>query len=373
MTEPRELWDSVYLGNPLSAWAAALVTFVLAMVLLPIVRHAIMRRRARLQRPFRSRWQSLLDIAGVLVEHTNRPFFVAFSLWLASRDLNYPPRLERWITATILVLTWMQVALWVMDIVRYGLQLRRERVRAAGTPDTAQTSSMEVVLFVAGIAVWTTAALAILAGLGVQIRPLLTGLGIGGIALALAVQTVLSDLLASLTIALDRPFAVGDALNIEGFEGTVEHIGVKSTRLRALSGEQIIFANGDITKARVRNFGRMRERRVLFRFGVDYAAPVSVLVAIPRAVREIIEAIPDTRFDRCHLLTYEAGLTFETVYFMKRPDFLGFADAQQRINLRILEQLGAMEVRIFPGVPQRVQLVDGQAPAPDPGGQQRLL
>lgn len=373
MTEPRELWYSVYLGNSLAAWAAALATFVLAMVLLPIVRHAILKRRARLQRPFRSRWYNLLDIAGVLVEHTNQPFFVALSLWLASRDLNYPPLLERWITIAIVVLTWMQVALWVMDIVRYGLQRRRERMRATGALGAAQTSSMEVVLFVAGIAVWTAAVLFILAGLGVQIRPLLTGLGIGGIALALAVQAVLVDLLASLSIALDRPFAVGDALNIEGFEGTVEHIGVKSTRLRSLSGEQIIFANGDITKARVRNFGRMQERRVLFRFGVEYAAPVSALVAIPRAVREIIEAIPDTRFDRCHLLNYDAGLTFETVYFMKRADFMSFADAQQRINLRILEQLRAMEVRLFAAAPQRVQLVDGQEPAQDPGGQQRLL
>jgi small-conductance mechanosensitive channel len=123
----------------------------------------------------------------------------------------------------------------------------------------------------------------------------------------------------------------------------------------------------------VRNFGRMIQRRVQFRFGVDYSAPVSALVAIPRAVREIIEAIPDTRFDRCHLVNYESGLTFETVYFMKRADFLAFADAQQRINLRILEQLRAMEVRLFPATPQRVQLVDGQAPAQDAGGQQRLL
>jgi small-conductance mechanosensitive channel len=373
MTEPRALWDSIYLGNPLSTWAAALASFLLAMVLLPIVRHAVTRRRARLQRPFKSRWYSMLDIVGLLVEHTNRPFFVAFSLWLASRDLNYPPRLERWITVVIVVLTWMQVALWVMDIVRYGLQLRRERVRAAGTLDAAQTSSMEVVLFVAGIVVWASAVLFMLAGLGVQIKPLLTGLGIGGIALALAVQTVLSDLLASLTIALDRPFAVGDALNIDGFEGTVEHIGVKSTRLRSTSGEQIVFANGDITKARVRNFGRMIERRALFRFGVEYAAPVSALVAIPRAVREIVEAIPDTRFDRCHLVSYDAGLTFETVYFMKRADYMAYADAQQRINLRILEHLRAMEVRLFAAAPRPVQLSDPSARPADAGGQQRLL
>jgi small-conductance mechanosensitive channel len=366
----RELGDSVFLGNPLSVWVLALITFLITLIALPLLQRFIARERARHPVQDNARWSRALDLAGLLVERTSRTFFVAFALWLASRDLNYPPRLERWITLVIVVLFWMQVALWAMEAVRYSLLLRRKR---AGVPDPAVSSSTEVVLFVAGIVVWTTVVLSALDTLGIQIRPLLAGLGIGGIALALAVQTVLADLLASISIALDRPFAVGDFLSIDDFSGRVEHIGVKSTRLRSISGEQIIFSNGDLVKARVRNFGRMVERRVLFRFGVDYQAPVPALVAIPRAVREVIEATPDTRFDRCHLLTYDTGLQFETVYFMKTADFMKYADAQQRINLRILEQLRAMEVRLFPAVPQRVQLVDGEAPTQDASGQQRLL
>src|SRR5215469_12227245 len=358
----HELWDDVYLGNPLSVWVLALLTFLVALIVLPLLQRLIARQRARHPVPEHASWARTLDLAGLLVERTSRTFFVAFALWLASRDLNYPPRLERWITVVIVVLFWIQVALWAMEAVRYGLRLRRKR---AGVPDAAVvSSSTEVVLFCAGIVVWTTVVLSALDTLGIQIRPLLAGLGIGGIALALAVQTVLSDLLASISIALDRPFAVGDFLIIDDFLGSVVHIGVKSTRLRSLSGEQIIFSNGDLVKARVRNFGRMVERRVLFRFGVDYLAPVPALVAIPRAVRDIIEATPDTRFDRCHLMSYDSGLQFETVYFVKSPDFNRYADAQQRINLRILEQLRAMEVRLFPAVPQRVQLADGEAPAP---------
>jgi small-conductance mechanosensitive channel len=367
---PRELGDSVFLGNPLSMWVLALLTFLIALIALPLLQRLIARQRARHPVPAHPSWARALDLAGLLVERTSRTFFVAFALWLASRDLNYPPRLEHWITVAIVVLFWIQVALWAMEAVRYGLLLRRKR---SGVPDPAVSSSTEVVLFVSGIVVWTTAVLSALDTLGIQIRPLLAGLGIGGIALALAVQTVLVDLLASISIALDRPFAVGDFLVIDDFMGRVEHIGVKSTRLRSLSGEQIVFSNGDLVKARVRNMARMSERRVLFRFGVDYRAPVPALVAIPRAVRDIIEAIPDTRFDRCHLMTYDSGLQFETVYFVKSPDFNRYADAQQRINLRILEQLRAMEVRLFPAAPQRVQLVDGDAPAEDAGGQQRLL
>ena len=148
---------------------------------------------------------------------TSRTFFVSFALWLGSRDLNYPPRLEHWITEVIVLLFWIQVALWAMEAARYALRLRRQR---AGVPDAATSSSTEVVLFVAGIVVWTAAALFALDTLGIEIRPLLAGLGIGGIAIALAVQTVLSDLLASISIALDRPFA----RLIEDFSHALDHV-----------------------------------------------------------------------------------------------------------------------------------------------------
>jgi small-conductance mechanosensitive channel len=183
--------------------------------------------------------------------------------------------------------------------------------------------------------------------LGVQIKPLLAGLGIGGIAIALAVQTVLSDVLASVSIALDKPFSVGDSLTIDTFQGTVEHIGVKSTRLRSLSGEQIIIANADIIKARVRNFGRMGERRALFQFGVNYDTPTDVLAKIPADVRAIVEAQPYTRFDRCHLLTYgDTALQFELVYFMTKSDFAIYADTQQAINLALLDKLREHKVQL---------------------------
>jgi len=213
-----------------------------------------------------------------------------------------------------------------------------------------------------------------LGNLGVKIEPLLAGLGIGGIALALAVQTVLADLLASLSIALDQPFGLGDFLAVDAASGTLEHIGVKSTRLRALSGEQIIISNVELLKARVRNYGRMNERRAVFQLGVDYDTPVATLAAVPRAVREIIEATPDARFERCHLLSCgERALQFEIVYVLANPDFNLYADAQQRINLRILERFRALEVSFAAAVPTSVRLYGPPSPAPEAGGQQRLL
>jgi small-conductance mechanosensitive channel len=206
---------------------------------------------------------------------------------------------------------------------------------------------MDIILFCAGLIIWAMVALLALDNLGVQIKPLLAGLGIGGIAIALAVQTVLSDVLASMSITLDKPFGVGDSLTIDDFQGTVEHIGIKSTRLRSISGEQIIIANADIIKARVRNFGRMGDRRAVFQFGVNYDTPTDVLAAIPAEVRKIVEAQANTRFDRCHFLTYgDTALQFELVYFMTKSDFALYADTQQAINLALLDRLRELKVQL---------------------------
>jgi small-conductance mechanosensitive channel len=255
--------------------------------------------------------------------------------------------------------------------VRFAIDARRQR---SSGPDTLVKSSMQVILFGAGIVVWGIAALLALDNLGIEIKPLLAGLGIGGIALALAVQTVLADLLASLSIALDKPFGLGDALSVDDVQGTVEHIGVKSTRLRSVNGEQIILSNADILKSRVRNFGRLHERRSLFRLDVQYDSPVPGLAAVPRAVREIIEATPATRFGRCHLLACGGpALQFEVVFFVTSPDYGVYADAQQSINLRILERFRVLGVNFLGAGPTVVRLAQPPGAAADSGAQQRLL
>ncbi|HYL02269.1 MAG TPA: mechanosensitive ion channel family protein [Steroidobacteraceae bacterium] len=371
MSDFGDLGHVTFLGNTFGAWALALAIFLVTFTVLPLLRRFLSARRRRLGPGGPPRALSAMELAALLAERTNRLFLWAVAVWLGSRNLLLPPHIERWLTVALVLLFWMQAALWGMASVRYAIDLRRAR---SGGADTLLSGSLEVILFVAGLVVWTFALLLALDNLGVQIKPLLAGLGIGGIALALAVQTVLADLLASLSIALDRPFGMGDFLALDDYQGTVEHIGVKSTRLRSLSGEQIVIANGDIVKARLRNYGRMRERRVLFQLGVDYGTPVATLAAIPRAVREIIEATPDTRFERCHLLTYGANaLQFEVVYFLTNPDYAAYVEAQQRINLRILERFGVMEVNLAAAQPTAVRLA---GPLPDhagPGGQQRLL
>jgi small-conductance mechanosensitive channel len=365
------LWQIDFLGNTLGGWTIACAIFLVTFTVLPVAQGLIGAQRRRLRARAPSKVHPAIDLAALLAKRTNRFFLWGAALWLAARGLTFPPPLERWLTVALVLLLWMQLALWAMAAVRFAIDLRRQRSTG---PDTLLKSSMEVILFAAGLLIWGVAALLALDSLGVEIRPLLAGLGIGGIALALAVQTVLADLLASLSIALDRPFGLGDFLTVDDCQGTVEHIGVKSTRLRSINGEQIIISNGDLLKARVRNYGRLEERRALFVLPVHYETPVATLAAVPRAVREIIAATPDVRFDRCHLLRCtETALEFEAVFFVTRPEYQAYADAQQSINLRILERFRAMEVTFIATAPRPVRLHPPLTPAADAGGQQRLL
>jgi len=370
MSGLNNLWHLEFLGNELREWTIALAIFLITLTVLPLAKRIISAQRRR-EYPASQAYQAL-DLLGALAEHTNRLFLWGVAVWLAARDLNFPDRIDRTLNFVLVVLLWMQIALWSMTAVRHALGLGLKR---GPGQERARGGSMEIVLLAIGIVVWSLAALLALEALGIHVGPLLAGLGIGGIALALAVQTVLSDLLASLSIALDKPFGVGDFLTVDDCLGTIEYIGVKSTRMRSLTGEQIVLGNADLLKSRLRNFGRMVERRALFQLDVHYDTPVPALAAVPGAVREIIEATPDVRFDRCHLLRCApTALQFEVVYFVTNPTFMVYATAQQSINLRILERFRALGV-IFAALgpsPVRLQWHTGTS-VTDDSGQQRLL
>jgi small-conductance mechanosensitive channel len=198
---------------------------------------------------------------------------------------------------------------------------------------------LDIINFVARMLIWSLLILLALDNFGVNITALLAGLGVGGVAVALALQNVLGDLFASLSIALDKPFVVGDSLNIDTYTGSVEHIGIKTTRLRSESGEQIILSNADILKSRVRNYGRMPEQRVLTTLRVDYATAAGTLQGIPALLEGIVRAQANLRFDRCHLKTLgESSLLFELSYFVMQPKLNPLMDLQQLVNFRIIDE-----------------------------------
>jgi small-conductance mechanosensitive channel len=192
------------------------------------------------------------------------------------------------------------------------------------------------------VVLWAAVVLIALDNLGVHITTLVAGLGVGGIAVALAVQNILGDLFSSVTIILDKPFVIGDFIIVGDFLGSVEHIGLKTTRVRSLSGEQLVFANSDLLKSRIRNFKQMTERRIVFAFGVIYQTAADKLAAIPGLVREIVEAQPQARFDRAHFKAFGgSSLDFEVVYWVTNPDYNLYMDIQQAINLGLFRRFAA--------------------------------
>jgi small-conductance mechanosensitive channel len=201
---------------------------------------------------------------------------------------------------------------------------------------------MDLVGFVMRLVVWTAVLLVLLDNLGVDITALVAGLGVGGIAVALAAQNILGDLFASLSIVLDKPFVVGDFIAIGEFLGSVEHVGLKTTRLRSLSGEQVVFSNADLLGSRVRNYGRMFERRVLFSLGVTYQTPPDKMRRIPVMIREIVESQDRVRFDRAHFQGFgDFALLFEVVYYVLSREYNVHMDIQQSINMTLLERFAA--------------------------------
>jgi small-conductance mechanosensitive channel len=201
------------------------------------------------------------------------------------------------------------------------------------------TLAVRLIGVVIKAAIWVCALLLFLGNIGADITPLIAGLGIGGIAVAFALQAILQDLFSFVTIFFDRPFELGDFIIVDDLMGTVEHIGIKTTRVRSLSGEQLIFSNKDLTNSRVRNYKRMENRRIVFSLGVTYSTPQDKLKEIPGLIKSIIEGIENTRFDRAHFKEFgDSSLAFETAYYILSQNYNLYMDIQQAINFAIKEE-----------------------------------
>jgi small-conductance mechanosensitive channel len=328
----REFAQSVYYGNTLAAWARAVATFGVWFTVLPLARAFIGRRlhKRTAEHPI-----AVLLTLRALVNATTRVFMFAAATWLAMRWLQIPERVDRVLVTAIQVILWLQVGLWMSAAVRHVIEARRghELSSAEGA------ASVNILRFVALLVVWVVAFLMLLTNLGVEIMPLIAGLGIGGIAVALAVQNVLGDLLASLSIALDKPFRVGDFIITGEEKGTVERIGIKSTHLRSLTGELIVMPNGELLKSPLRNYANMAERRIAFTIAIVYETPRELVREVPGIVERAIRAQPMTRFDRAHFQSLgEFALLFEAVYYVLDKEYGTYMDIQQAINNVIMEE-----------------------------------
>lgn len=332
--------DRELFGNSLITWllSAGIAVFVLLVI-------ALLRRIAadRLQK-IAQRTVTPVDDAFVAVIGATRLWLIAvLTVALGARMLALPEPLARAFRVLAVIAFFVQIGLWAGRL--FGFWLDRSEARARETNVGAATS-LAALRFIGMLALWLFMLLMVLDNIGVNITSLVAGLGIGGVAVAFALQNVLGDLFASLAIIIDKPFVVGDAIGVGDQAGTVERVGLKTTRLRGLGGEEIVFSNGDLLKSQIRNYRRMRERRVAFTFGVAANTDPSRLERIPALVGDIVEREPHARFERAHLLVLDDPLQFHVVFWMTTPDYAEGADVRHRIHLSLIRMLAAEGVAL---------------------------
>ena len=336
--EPRELLEATWLGISGLDWSIMAASLVTATPILLVVRAVAVGRLRALAR------RSQTDVDDLLVDLLagTRAWFLALAVLRAtSLALALPVRWDRAFALALGVALALQGALWGATVVRFAVDRRFRRHAEAGGGQVVPVAQT-LLRFAGLVVVWSLAALVTLANLGVDITALVAGLGIGGVAVALAVQRVLGDVLASISIAVDKPFQPGDFIAVGDQMGTVQRVGLRSTLLAGLGGEGLVFSNDDLLSSRIRNFARMQERRVAFRVGVLYDTPVSALEAMPEIVRGCVEGREKVRFERASLINLaESALEFEVVYWVLDPDFQVYARIHEQVLLELVRRLRA--------------------------------
>lgn len=320
-----------FYGNDLQQWLLATGVLLGSFLILVLIKKLLKKRLLRIVEDSAT---EIDDFLIPLVNQTRLFTLFVLSIYLASFFLTVAPDVQQRMDIVFRVVFFLQIGFWGMGMISFFVN--RQVSGKLDQDHGEDATTIDAFGLVAKIGLWIVVSLVILDNLGVKVDSLITSLGIGGIAVALAVQNMLGDLFASLSIAMDKPFVIGDFVIVDEFAGTVEDIGLKSTRIRSLSGEELIFSNADLLNSRIRNFKRLEERRISFSVGVVYGTPADQLDRIPEMVEEIISPLENVRFDRVHLKSMgDFSLNYEIVYYVRQPDYGVFMDVQQEINLAI--------------------------------------
>jgi small-conductance mechanosensitive channel len=327
----QQLLDHSFFGNTLLQYLTALGILLASLAGVYIFQHFVLAVLRRLAGATANHLDDMLvRAAEILVV----PMLYFGVLYLTLHTLTLSPAFHGGLKIGGMVLFTLLAVRALTATIRFALRARLKRT----ADDQAAEIQLRGVTGLINITVWVIAVFVLLDNLGVKISAAVAGLGIGGIAVALAAQAILGDLFSYFVIFLDKPFEVGDFIVAGDKIGTVESIGIKTTRLTALSGEQIVFSNSDLIHSRLHNHKKMARRRIVFKLGVTYQTPAEKLREIPGVVRAIIERQTDASFDRGHFTAFgDSSLDFEFVYYVESPDYARYRDIQQAINLAVFE------------------------------------
>jgi small-conductance mechanosensitive channel len=322
-------------GNTVEQYVAAFVAFCVVYLALRFIKFVVVQHLRKITEKTAT---DIDDLAVHILGSIRSPFFITVSLAIGTQFLEGPAILKTVVVYAAVAVALYRIVRGIQQIIEYTFQ---KGIRKRLEEDPRFDAS--IVRLLSGLAkgsVWLIAALLVAQNLGYDITALIAGLGIGGLAIAFALQNVLSDMFASFSIYLDKPFQTGDFIIVGDVMGTVKHIGIKSTRLQSLWGEEIIMPNKDLTEARVKNYKRMEDRRIVFSFGVTYETPSAKLRMVPDIVKEIIEGLELAELNRVHWKEFgDSALMFEVMYQVKTKEFNTYMDIQQEMNLQLKDRL----------------------------------
>ena len=347
--------ETEFLGNSLRQYAVSLGAFLPLLLGIILTKRLVSGRLRVLAERTEGKFH---DALAHLLAQIRAPELALLAFYLCVRHLRFPHESGRLLhLGVILVLTYRGVRI-LQEVVDFLID---ELAFSGEGEDPARRVAFRNIAYLVNGLLWLAGLLFALANLGINVSALLAGLGIGGIAVALAAQAILADLFSAVAIYLDKPFSVGDAIEIDAVFGVVEHIGVKTTRVRALSGEVLVFANSYLTAKKIGNFQRLRERRIVVNFTVPFQTENAKLKRIPKSVSGIVAATEGTRFDRAHFKKFaESGFEFELVYFVLSPDYTRYMDLNQSIHFAILDLFDKEGVQF--AHPTRTLIHTGKAP-----------
>lgn len=334
----KELLEKSFLGNTLWDYFVCLIILILGIIIILILKKIVFKRLRNWSK------KTETDLDDFLIENLQKklvPLLYFGIFYLALYGLKLNPAIKKGVHLIgIVLLTFLGVR-FLLTVIVYLIENYWIKKEELGSKKQA----FRTILGVIKAFVWGAALILLLDNFGIKITTLVAGLGIGGIAIALAAQAVLGDLFSAFTIYFDRPFEVGDFIIVGDYLGAVEKIGIKTTRIRALGGEQLVFSNTDLTNSRVRNYKRMEKRRVVFKLGVTYQTTLKQLKEIPPIITKVIKSINDTAFDRAHFSSYgDFSLNFDVVYYVLSSDYAKYMDIQQEINFNIKEEFDKLKI-----------------------------
>lgn len=316
-------------GNSSADYFQALLVFVASLIVLKLIQSLILGRLRKLAEKTKT---DIDDVLVSIVSHIKPPFYFVLALYISVRSLVLTDILAKTIHIIFIALLVFEAVSAAQKIIKFLLY----RSLKKGGNDAQARTTAHTLTIIAKIILWSFALLLILSNIGVDITSLIAGLGIGGIAVALALQNILSDIFSSFSILIDKPFEAGDFIKIGTDMGVVEKIGIKTTRIRTLDGQILVVSNKELTTARVENFKKAEKRRAFFTLGVTYETPKDKLAKIPAIIKEIANKQGLVEFDRCHFKSFaDFSLNFEVAFYVNTKDYNTFLDVLEQVNLEI--------------------------------------